>query len=124
MLLMTMSLGLASCGSDSDDEPAHASGNSLFGMWQLVDSYIRNVHVDSDPTGVVFNKDNTGYWAHFNDLEDKDSFTYTYDSGTGIVTMKYTSPNGGSESYTIKTLTSTELIWDYNGNTEKFKRYK
>lgn len=121
--LMTLFMGLTACGSDDKDEPAAQSGG-LVGMWQLVESNMRIVHSDADPTGVVFQSDNTGYWAHFKELEDRDSFTYVYDSQKGTVTMTYSSSNGGKETYTIKSLTSTEMSWTAGNESEKFKRYK
>lgn len=123
ILVLALSLSLISCGSDDKDEPATQS-NGLVGMWQLVESDIRIVHSDSDPTGVVFQNDNSGYWAHFKELEDKDSFTYVYDSQQGTVTLTYSSSNGGKETYHIKSLTATEMSWTTGGQSEKFKRYR
>ena len=123
ILIFALSLSLMACGSDDKDEPATQS-SGLVGMWQLVESDFRNVHSDSDPTGVVFQNDNTGYWAHFKELEDRDSFTYVYDSQKGTVTLTYSSSNGGKETYIIKSLTSTQMSWTIDDESEKFKRYK
>lgn len=94
LLLLFLSLSLSvvatSCGDDDDkkkDEPAASVGSTkLVGQWHFYD----DVNIDYRET-FVFRSDGTGSYNYYDDPSNSDTFTYTYNESTSVLTLNFKS---------------------------------
>jgi len=126
LTVLAVGFAMTSCGDD-DETPADAAtlpadaatlpadAATLYGLWTYsVDDYTENLYFSANGSGYSLSDVGTEY-------EDKDNFTYTYNSG--IIVILYEGDDDETETLQVLTLTSNLLtIKNEDGDVATFTR--
>lgn len=116
-LLMVLAVGVTatSCGSDDDDDnkKSETTTSGIVGTWKQTFS--------SGYIILTFNSNGTGSYVEFDSADGNHSQTFSWTMRGNNVAL--VDDDGNIETYTVVSLTSTNLIWKYEDDDNELESW-